>query len=64
VKPTPPDKNAFTMPRSVRTGCQHMGGCACDVPYHLRESTPTEQRFEARSFSPPEFEIDTNTIDT
>jgi hypothetical protein len=43
-------------PRTVKSGCQHLGGCGCDVPYHLRESTPAEQRFEARAFAPPQIE--------
>lgn len=61
MKPTDPDRNAFTMPRTVKSGCQHFQGmCNCDTPYHLRDSTPAEQRFEARSFSPPEFETATD----
>lgn len=40
--------NAFTEPRKVQPGCQHQLGCKCEVPYHLRPSTPEERRIEER----------------
>lgn len=41
-------KDAFSQPQSTRSGCQHMMGCKCDAPFHLRASTPVERRKEQR----------------
>lgn len=51
-----PARNAYTEPRRIQPGCTHHLGCKCDVPYHLRESTLSEKRFEARAWLPPEIE--------
>lgn len=41
-------KDAYAQPRVSREGCQHFQGkCKCDVPYHLRPSTPPELQREA-----------------
>lgn len=40
--------DAYHAARIVKPGCQHNLGCRCGVPYHLRESTPAEQRIEER----------------
>lgn len=41
-------KDAFSQPRRVNPGCQHGLGCGCDIPHHLRPSTPIELFKEAR----------------
>lgn len=45
----PPEmKDAYRQPLKLQPGCEHFQGkCKCDVPYHLRESTPVELQREA-----------------
>lgn len=45
--------NAYLYPRKVIPGCDHVRlYCKCDTPYHLREASPDEVRFEARLLPP------------
>lgn len=48
-----PARNAYVQPRTVKNGCQHMGGCGCSVPFHLREPTAAERKFLDRFYPAP-----------
>jgi len=45
------ERNAYTEPRRIVPGCQHMLGCKCDAPYWLREPTRREINFEQHTLA-------------
>lgn len=47
------ERNAYASPRVLQAGCQHLLGCKCSVPFHLREPTAAEQKFLDRFYPAP-----------